>query len=114
MKIHTLSAALALSSALAFPYAASASQTWHQTDTEIGYTIAPDHATAGMTRDDVKAELAAAKSDPRQWYLTNLNAAKPGWVKQGTSRTRADAQAELQAITPAERARLDAIYTPGQ
>jgi len=113
MKIQTLSAALALGSVLAFPIAASASSTWHQTNTEIGYAIAPDHATGGKTRDEVRAELAVAKSDPKQWFLTNLNAAKPGWVKQGTSRTRADAMAEIEAMTPAERARLDAIYTPG-
>ncbi|MBO1017304.1 DUF4148 domain-containing protein [Achromobacter sp. SD115] len=113
MKIKTAATALALGSALAFPFAASASSTWHQTNTEIGYAIAPDHATAGKTREEVKAELAVAKSDPKQWFLTNLNAAKPGWVRQGTSRTRADAMAEIEAMTPAERARLDAIYTPG-
>ncbi|MGB3435024.1 DUF4148 domain-containing protein [Achromobacter sp.] len=113
MKIQTLSAALALGSVLAFPFAASASNTWHQTNTEIGYAIAPDHAAGGKTREEVKTELAVAKSDPKQWFLTNLNAAKPGWVKQGTSRTRADAMAEIEAMTPAERARLDAIYTPG-
>ncbi|HEY9272309.1 DUF4148 domain-containing protein [Achromobacter sp.] len=113
MKIQTLSAALALGAVLAVPFAASASSTWHQTNTEIGYAIAPDHVTGGKTRDEVKTELAVAKSDPKQWFLTNLNAAKPGWVKQGTSRTRADAMAEIEAMTPAERARLDAIYTPG-
>jgi len=113
MKIQTVAATLALGSALAFPFAASASSTWHQTNTEIGYAIAPDHAAGGKTREEVKTELAVAKSDPKQWFLTNLNAAKPGWVKQGTSRTRADAMAEIEAMTPAERARLDEIYTPG-
>ena len=113
MKIKTVTAALALGSALALPFAASASSTWHQTNTEIGYAIAPDHAAGGKTREEVKTELAVAKSDPKQWFLTNLNAAKPGWAKQGTSRTRADAMAELEAMTPAERARLDEIYTPG-
>ncbi|CAB3923863.1 hypothetical protein LMG26858_05568 [Achromobacter anxifer] len=113
MKIRTVSAALVLGSALALPYAAQASGTWHQTNTEIGYAIAPDHAAPGKTRDEVKAELAVAKSDPKQWFLTNLNLGKPGWAKQGTSRTRADAMAEIQAQTPAERARLAEIYTPG-
>lgn len=113
MKTQTLAAALALGSALAFPFAANASGAWHQTNTEIGYAIAPEHATAGKSREEVKSELAVAKSDPKQWFLTNLNAAKPGWVKQGTSRTRADAMAEIQAQTPAERARLAEIYTPG-
>ncbi|QKI75983.1 DUF4148 domain-containing protein [Achromobacter xylosoxidans] len=105
---------LALCGALAVPTLASANSTWHQTNTEIGYSIAPDHATGGKTGEQVANELAAAKADKRQWFfLTYNNLAKPGWAKQGTSRTRADALAEVEAMTPAERARLDAIYTPG-
>lgn len=113
MRIHALSAIAALGAALALPLAANASSVWHQTDTEIGYAIAPEHATGDKTRAQVQSELAAAKADKAQWYLANLNAAKPGWARQGTSRTREDALAELRAVTPAERARLAEIYTPG-
>ena len=106
-------ATLALCGALAVPALASANSTWHQTDTEIGYSIAPGHATAGKTGEQVAGELAAAKADKRQLFFTYYNLGKPGWAKQGTSRTRADALAEVEAMTPAERARLASIYTPG-
>ena len=49
----------------------------------------------------------------KRQFFTYYNLGKPGWVKQGTSRTRADALAEVEAMTPAERARLASIYTPG-
>jgi len=106
-------ATLALCGALAVPALASANSTWHPTNTESGYSIAPDHAAMGKTGEQVASELAAAKADRRQWFFTYYNLGKPGWAKQGTSRTRADALAEVEAMTPAERARLDAIYTPG-
>lgn len=110
---HRIVATLSLCSALAVPAIASANNTWHQTNTEIGYTTALDHADGGKTRAQVVNDLATAKADKRQWFFTYLNLGKPGWAKQGTSRTRADALAEIQAMTPAERDRLAAIYTPG-
>ena len=51
-------ATLSLCAALALPFAASASNVWHQTDTEIGYAIAPEHATGGKSRAQVDSELA--------------------------------------------------------
>ena len=56
-------AALSLCAALALPFAANASGVWHQTDTEIGYAIAPEHAAGGKSRAQVDSELAAAKAD---------------------------------------------------
>ena len=58
-------AALSLCAALALPFAANASGVWHQTDTEIGYAIAPEHAAGGKSRAQVDSELAAAKADPQ-------------------------------------------------
>ncbi|CAB3627560.1 DUF4148 domain-containing protein [Achromobacter pestifer] len=108
-----IAATVALTALIGMPALASANNVWHQTDTEIGYAIAPEHATAGKSREQVVAELAEAKSDKRQWFLTYRNLQKPAWAKQGTSRTRADVLAEAEAVTPAERARLADIYTPG-
>lgn len=108
-----IAATVVFAALIGLPAVASANNVWHQTDTEIGYVIAPEHAAAGKTRDQVQAELAEAKSDARQWFLTYRNLPKPAWAKQGTSRTRADALAEVESVTPAERARLADIYTPG-
>lgn len=110
---HRIVATLSLCGALAVPAIASANNTWHAANTEIGYTTALDHADGGKTRAQVVNELAEAKADSKQWFFTYRNLGKPGWVKQGTSRTRADALAEVEAMTPAERDRLAAIYTPG-
>jgi len=108
-----IAATLALTALISVPALASANNVWHQTDTEIGYAIAPEHAANGKSRDQVEAELAEAKADKRQWFLSYRNLPKPAWAKQATSRTRADALAEVEAVTPAERARLADIYTPG-
>ncbi|CAO3877566.1 MULTISPECIES: DUF4148 domain-containing protein [Achromobacter] len=105
--------ALVLGAALTLPSLAQASSTWHQTDTEIGYEMALSHASGGKSAEQVQAELAEAKADKRAWALRYLNAAKPGWAQQGTVRTRADVQAEAQAVSPEERARMKEIYTPG-
>lgn len=106
-------AALSLCAALALPFAASASNVWHQTDTEIGYAIAPEHAAGGKSRAQVDSELAAAKADPGKWFLAYRNLGTPGWYKQGTALTRDEVQAELRNMSAQERARLNSIYTPG-
>ncbi|MFY0479862.1 DUF4148 domain-containing protein [Achromobacter marplatensis] len=110
---NRIAAAVALTALMSVPALASANNVWHQTDTEIGYATVPEHAAGGKSRDQVQAELAEAKADKRQWFLTYRNLPKPGWATQATSRTRADALAEAEAVTPAERARLADIYTPG-
>ncbi|WP_025139868.1 DUF4148 domain-containing protein [Achromobacter sp. DH1f] len=110
---HRIVATLSVSAAMLIPALASANNTWHTANTEIGYTTALDHADGGKTRAQVVDELATAKADSKQWFFTYRNLGKPGWAKQGTSRTRADALAEVEAMTPAERERLAAIYSPG-
>ncbi len=105
--------ALFLGAALTLPAFAQASNTWHQTGTEIGYEVALSHANGSKTAEQVQQELAQAKADKSAWRLRYLNAATPGWAKQGTSRTRAEVQAQAESITPEERARLKEIYTPG-
>ena len=102
-------ATLSLCAALALPFAASASNVWHQTDTEIGYAIAPEHATGGKSRAQVDSELAAAKADPGKWFLAYRNLGTPGWYKQGTALTRDEVQAEVRNMSAQERARLNSI-----
>lgn len=108
-----MACATACFAAVSLPMAANASDTWHPANTEIGYTVHMDHAGPGKTREQVVAELATAKSAREQWDLMYLNAATPGWVRQGTSRTREDALAEVRDMTPAEAKRLAEIYAPG-
>ena len=96
-------ATLSLCAALALPFAASASNVWHQTDTEIGYAIAPEHATGGKSRAQVDSELAAAKADPGKWFLAYRNLGTPGWYKQGTALTRDEVQAEVRNMSARAR-----------
>ncbi|MCD0501212.1 DUF4148 domain-containing protein [Achromobacter sp. MY14] len=105
--------ALTLGAALLLSTTAQASDSWHQTNTEIGYETAFGHATGGKSAEQVKAELAEAKADKRAWALTYRSLATPGWSKQGTGRTRAEVQSEAAATSSEERARIDQIYTPG-
>lgn len=104
---------LTLAAAFSLSTAAQASDSWHQTNTEIGYETAQGHATDGKSAEQVKAELAEAKADKRAWALTYRNVASPGWSKQETGRTRADVQNEAAAMSAEDRARIDQIYTPG-
>ncbi|WP_454688204.1 DUF4148 domain-containing protein [Achromobacter aloeverae] len=111
MKFQIATVLFSLGTIAAAP--AYANNAWHQTDSEIGYETIPNHGATGKTSQQVAAELAAAKSDKRQWYFTNLNAARPGWYKQESNVTRAEVIAAAQNMSPDERARLDRIYTPG-
>ena len=105
-------AALSLCAALALPFAANASGVWHQTDTEIGYAIAPEHAAGGKSRAQVDSELAAAKADPQ--VVPGLSQpGHAGLVQAGTALTRDEVQAEVRNMSAQERARLNNIYTPG-
>ena len=106
-------AALSLCAALALPFAANASGVWHQTNTEIGYAIAPEHAAGGKSRAQVDSELAEAKADPGKWFLAYRNLGTPGWYKQGTALTRDEVQAEVRNMSAQERARLNSLFTPG-
>ncbi|CAM4258397.1 hypothetical protein GCM10027287_19230 [Bordetella muralis] len=103
---------LILGAALTLPSIAQASETWHQTDTEIGYETAPSHAAGGKTAEQVRAELAEAKADKRAWALQYRGLPLPASAQQGSGRTRAEVRAEAEAMSEDERARLKEIYTP--
>lgn len=110
MKVTISGAAVAL--ALGALSSTAQADTFHNTNTEIGYEVHISDSQGGKTSEQVRQELVAAKSNKREWFFTNLNAAKPGWMVP-TEKTRDQVANERDSITPEERARLDEIYTTG-
>lgn len=88
MKAKTLFATLACA-ALTAP--AFAGQVLHGANSEMGYTIHPDHATQGLTREQVRAELMAAKAQP-SWAQMRVGATP---TRFESKMTRAEVEAEL-------------------
>lgn len=85
MKVTISSAAVAL--ALGALSSTAQADTFHNTNTEIGYEVHISDTVAGKTPEQVRQELNAAKSNKRERFFTNLNAAKPGWMVP-TEKTR--------------------------
>lgn len=100
-----------LSIALAAPTLALAESEMHLSRGEVGYTFYPNHVKSTKTTAQVMQELQEAKADGSyQQSLENY----PAPVKSvGPGKTRAEVLNELKNITPAERARMQAIYTKG-
>lgn len=76
--------------ALASP--AFANDVIHSATNEMGYTVHPDHATGSKSRDQVIAEIEAAKKDGT-WQYHRLGVPLP--VKGGTPLTREQVEADL-------------------
>lgn len=108
MNIRTMTVALAMSGAFLTPLIASA-DVWHQEDSEIGYSMWPQHGGTGKSRAQVLQELETAKADKRAWFFTYRNLQMP--VK--STKTRDQVQQELEAMTADERTRLSNIYSTG-
>ncbi|WMD19724.1 DUF4148 domain-containing protein [Achromobacter seleniivolatilans] len=87
-------------------------ETFHRTNTEIGYEVHVGDNPAGKTSEQVREELLAAKANKKEWFFTNLNAAKPGWMVK-TEKTREQVAHERDSVTPEEQARIDEIYNTG-
>lgn len=62
MQIPYLAAFATAAAFIAAP--AFADGTIHSAATEMGYTVHPDHAQTGKTREEVRAELEAARNSP--------------------------------------------------
>ncbi|ASC66163.1 DUF4148 domain-containing protein [Achromobacter denitrificans] len=110
MKATISSAAVAI--ALTVLGSSAQADTFHNANTEIGYEVHVGDSQSGKTSEQVRQELVAAKSNKREWFFTNLNAAKPGWMVP-TEKTREQVAKERDSITPEERARIDEIYNTG-
>ncbi|AZS77391.1 MAG: DUF4148 domain-containing protein [Achromobacter sp.] len=110
MKAILSGAAIAL--ALATIGTSAQAETFHRTNTEIGYEVHVGDSPKGKTSEQVRAELIAAKADKKEWFFTNLNAAKPGWMVK-TEKTREQVKQERDSVTPEEQARIDEIYNTG-
>lgn len=93
--------------------AASTAQadTWHSTDTEIGYEIHLENK-GGKSADSVQQELVDAKADKQAWFYSYRSIAKPSWMLT-SGKTRQQVQAERAAVTAEQRARLAEIYGSG-
>lgn len=76
--------------ALASP--AFANSVIHSANTEMGYTTHPDHAQAGKSRAEARAELLRAKSEP-SWE--SYRRGVPPAAKAGAPLTRAQVEADL-------------------
>ena len=64
----------------------------HGATTEMGYTVHPDHAAAGKSREEVSAGIEQAKRDGT-WNYYRVGTPPP--VKAGTPLTRAQVEADL-------------------
>ncbi|TFZ04596.1 DUF4148 domain-containing protein [Ramlibacter rhizophilus] len=88
MKAKTL---LATFACLAAAAPAFAGQVIHGANTEMGYTVHPDHASQGLTREQVRAELMAAKAHP-SWAQLRVGASPTSFQSK---LSRAEVEAEL-------------------
>ena len=88
MKVRTVVATLSLA-VLAVP--AFASGVIHSANSEMGYTTHPDHATPGLTRAQVLAELQSAQKAPN-WPLVRLGETP---TRFESKLTRAEVEADL-------------------
>lgn len=111
LKFTAAAAVVTVGTLMAGPVLASG--VWHQTNTEVGLEYVVSHAQEGKTREQVRQELAEAKTQPGWVYQYYGLPKTPAWAPQGTTRTRADALAEVRNMSDAERARLADIYSPG-
>lgn len=105
----SLIASLAASAALILPGAAMADNYWHPANNEAGVKTYPDHFRSSKTREQVRAEAAAAV---REGGASRFNSsAYPAEQPQaGGGKTREEVVNELLTETPAQReARLRAI-----
>jgi len=89
MKIRTAFAALSF---VAFAGPALASSVIHPAATEMGYTLHPEHAKPGKSRDQVMAEMEQSKKDG-SWQYHRVGAPLP--VK-GNSLSREEVLADLE------------------
>lgn len=64
----------------------------HSANTEMGYTVHPDHAQITKSRAEVTAEIEQARRDGT-WNYYRLGAPLP--IKAGTPLTRAQVEADL-------------------
>lgn len=62
MQIRSLAAVATIAACITAP--AMANGTIHSATTEMGYTVHPEHAQPGKTREEVRAELDAARNSP--------------------------------------------------
>ena len=69
MNIKTLLGIAALAAAVASPSVAFAESDIHPANNERGYTVHPDHFKSAKTREQVLAELDAARADESLRYL---------------------------------------------
>lgn len=100
-----------LSIALAAPTLALAESEMHFSRGEVGYTFYPNHVKSTKTTAQVMQELQEAKADGS--YQQSLENYPAPAKSVGPGKTRAEVLNELKNITPAERARMQAIYTKG-
>lgn len=76
----------------AFAAPAFAGSVIHSANSELGYTVHPDHAQPGKSSAEVLAEIEQAKKDGT-WQYHRLGVPLP--VKAGTPLTRAQVEADL-------------------
>lgn len=74
--------------------AAFASGVVHHANTEMGYTVHPDHAQAGKSRAQVTAEIEEARKDG-SWAVLRVGGAVPA-KSSGPGLTREQVLADLQ------------------
>jgi hypothetical protein len=91
---HALAIAAGVATFLIAP-ASMAAGAYHPEPTEAGASFNPDHATQ-KTREQVNAELAAAKALPNWDRISRSGAAWPA-INVGPSLTREQVAASLQA-----------------
>ena len=106
IRISTLLTVSAI--ALTAPTLAQASSELHLSGGEAGYTFHPDHVPGTKTRAAVMQELEQAKADGSYYYLQR-GAPVPA-KNVGPGKTREQVMKELADVTPAERARMNALY----
>ena len=111
MKLTHLVALKIVVLATALPMAAQANSPWHAAPTEQGFTYHPDHFKSTKAREQVMAEVEAARKDGT---LALMQRGLPVPIKSSEApKTRPQVVDEMRSEAPeAQRARLE-LYSGG-
>jgi len=109
MKTHYSLVLAALLATASVP--AMASAVLHDGPAEAAYTINPDHTANANSRGQVQQELDTARADKRGPYYRFQYSMPQAPLPAVVGKSREQVQREADASTPAQRQRLNQLYS---